>query len=388
MKTRTKTNIRHGIALITVLFIVMTASIIALGIIVRSDMELACGKNTTTHTKMDYLTQSALTHAKTLLMYPQNVTTSPAGYWLGDMALQIDDTGNDYYDIAVTQNTVGPARRLDYQIDASAYRLVDGSEIAKYGLTAKLHLDPCITYWQGAQMNLPAGVTIYGDIYCDDNITVLGYIDGDVYSKLAITDAGTVTGNTYDSVATPPVPSPPLAPEDFNTDYYIGANNYLVDKMSPKLYSDFVWDPSPANPAGIRYCSGSMQLDGTCQINGMLVVRNDLTLTGTCSLTVNAQKNFPALLIGGSLIADANDVSADINGLVQIKNHIDIQNKTGTTIDVLGALYILGDGIMNAADSAITVTTDPVRAAVKIDSATGSTMWIPTAGAIYKSIKQ
>lgn len=389
MKTRTKTNIRPGIALITVLFIVMAASIIALGIIVRSDMELACGKNMTTHMKMDYLAQSALTHAKTLLMYPQ--LNPVAGYWTGRPELQIDDTGDDYYDLVVIQSTVGSTKRLDYTIDASAYRLVGISETAKYDLTANLHLDPCITYWQGTQMSLPAGVAIYGDAYCDDNITIMGYVDGDVYSRLAVTDAGTITGNTYNSVAPSPVPLPLLAPEDFNLDYYIDAENYLVEKITGNGGGPYTLNegPSANNPAGVYCYSGNnIQLDGNCRIDGTLVVTNDLTLTGTCSLTINAQKNFPALLVGGSLIADANEVSADITGLVQIGNLIDMRNRTDATVDVLGALYILGDGIINTTGSTVTVTTDPVRAAIKIDSATGSTMWTPTGGAIYKSINR
>ena len=292
----------------------------------------------------------------------------------------------------VTQSVNNPksTERLDYTIeDASAYRLVDDSETAKYGLTANLHLDPCITYWQGTQMNLPAGVTIYGDIYCDDNITIMGYIDGDVYSRLAVTDAGTITGNILPPVASPPVPLPLLAPGDFNSEYYIGDDTYNVDRGSggEGPYTLNV-GPSANNPAGVYWYPGSIVLEGDCRINGTLVVTSDLRLTETCSLTIDAQKNFPALIVGRDFIVDANDVSADITGLVQIGNHINMQNKTGAIVDVLGALYVLGDGIQNTTGSTITVTTGPVEAAIKTDLEAGLTIWTPTGGAIYKSLKQ
>lgn len=382
-----KTNKRSGIALITVIFVVMAASIIALGIIVRSDMELACGKNIIIHTEMDYLAQSALTHAKTLLMYPQNVTTTPAGYWTGDMALQIDDTGTDYYDLAVTQSAVGSTKRLDYQVVASAYHLSGGLETAKSSLIANMHIDPCLTYWQSVQGIIPAEVTIYGDVYCDDNITILGYIDGDVYSKLAVTDAGTITGNTYGSVISPPVPLHSLTPEDFNSDYYIGVDNYTVSTLTPGSYTDLTISPSAGNPAGICYCSGSVQLDGNCQVNGTLVVRNDFTLKNGCSVTITAQKNFPALIVGRDLIFANDNISINATGLVQIKNRIDMMDRTGSSINVLGALCVLGDGILNTAGCTVTVTTNPVQAALKIDTAVDSALWTPAGDAIYKSIQ-
>ena len=387
MMAEIKTKTRSGIALITVLFVVMAASIIALGIIVRSDMELACGKNIIKHTEMDYLAQSALTHAKTLLMYPQNVTTTPAGYWTGETSLQIDDTSSDYYDLAVTQSAVGFTKRLDYQVVASAYHLTGGLETAKCNLIANVHIDPCLTYWQSVQGTMPAEVTIYGDVYCDDNITILGYLDGDVYSKLTITDGGTITGNSYNSVALPPVPLHPLAPEDYNSEYYIGADSYAVSTMTPGSYPDLMVDPSAGNPAGIRYCSGSVQLDGDCQINGTLVVRTDLTLNGTCNLTIAPQKNFPALIVGRDLIFANDNISIDAKGLVQVKNRIDMMDRTGSSINILGALCVLGDGILNTTGCTVTVTTDPAQAAMKIDTAIDSTLWTPAGDAIYKSIQ-
>ena len=57
---------QKGTALLVVLFIVMAITILSLGFLSRSDVELACGENMILKTKMDYLAESGLEHAKDL----------------------------------------------------------------------------------------------------------------------------------------------------------------------------------------------------------------------------------------------------------------------------------------------------------------------------------
>ncbi|MBA7693960.1 hypothetical protein ES703_102560 [subsurface metagenome] len=64
---------KRGAALLVVLFIVMAITILSLGFLSRSDVELACGGNMILRTQMDYLAESGLEHAKGLILNPQDV---------------------------------------------------------------------------------------------------------------------------------------------------------------------------------------------------------------------------------------------------------------------------------------------------------------------------
>ncbi len=64
---------RKGVALLVVLFIVMAITILSLGFLSRSDIELACGENMILRTQMDYLAESGLEHARGLILNPQDI---------------------------------------------------------------------------------------------------------------------------------------------------------------------------------------------------------------------------------------------------------------------------------------------------------------------------
>ncbi len=64
---------RPGVALLVVLFIVMVITVLSLGYLSRSDVELACGENMILRTQMDYLAESGLEHARGLILNPQDV---------------------------------------------------------------------------------------------------------------------------------------------------------------------------------------------------------------------------------------------------------------------------------------------------------------------------
>lgn len=70
-------------ALLVVLFVVMVITITALGFLSKSDVELACGRNMSLRTQMDYTAESGLEHARGLIMSPQDLASE---YWSGDVA--------------------------------------------------------------------------------------------------------------------------------------------------------------------------------------------------------------------------------------------------------------------------------------------------------------
>jgi len=137
---------RKGAALLVVLFIVMAVTILSLGFLSRSDVELACGQNMILRTQMDYLAESGLEHARGLLVNPPDPNL---GYWPGAGGLQIVENSNDYYDVYVQPPFVDPRdpNVCDYEITCTAYRKKGGERVGESILKAELHIDPNIAYW-------------------------------------------------------------------------------------------------------------------------------------------------------------------------------------------------------------------------------------------------
>ena len=128
----------RGVALLVVLFIVMAVTILSLGFLSRSDVELACGVNMTLRARMDYLAESGLVHAKGLVGNPEDPN---APHWAGASSQQLY-SGDDYYDVDVNLITVidpcDPNQALTYEIASMAYRESDGQRVGQSAIWAQL----------------------------------------------------------------------------------------------------------------------------------------------------------------------------------------------------------------------------------------------------------
>ncbi|MHC4124222.1 MAG: hypothetical protein ACYSSI_11660 [Planctomycetota bacterium] len=131
---------RSGAALLAVLFVIMMVTVMSLGFLTRSDVELSCGENMILHSQMDYLAESGLEHARGLILNPQDAGLE---YWTGRTELQIV-AGSDYYDVNVVK-----LGHCNYQIDCQAYREEGGERIGRSSLRAELRLDPSLAMWVG-----------------------------------------------------------------------------------------------------------------------------------------------------------------------------------------------------------------------------------------------
>jgi len=147
MKAKRNTTDRRGVALLVVLFIVMVITVLSLGFLSRSDVELACGENMILRTQMDYLAASGLEHARGLLLNPPDPNL---GYWTGAEGLQIIENSNDYYNVYVIQLPLDDPcdpNVCDYEISCTAYREKAGERVGESILKAQLHIDPNTAYW-------------------------------------------------------------------------------------------------------------------------------------------------------------------------------------------------------------------------------------------------
>ena len=380
---------RQGAALLVVLFIVMVITIVSLGFLSRSDVELACGQNMILRTQMDYLVESGLEHARGLILNPQDVVSE---YFTGATGQQLVAGSDDYYDLEVVRDDSEPTNRCNYIIDCNSYRLRNGEKIGRSSIRGELRLDPCIAYWAGSDTVISGQITINGDVYCNGNLANNGSIGGDVFASGTITGAN-IEGQRNELVAQAPVDWPGLVSSDFGPTYCIGSTSYLAEIVDANVHPVGSFNPSAGNPAGIRYCNGDVELAGSVIIKGMLVVNGTLRVRGAEGLynEISAVKNFPALLVSGEVVVE-NGAVLLINGLAQIGQRIAIDAETvNANIVVIGGLYIANGGVDGITSSfvSVDVTAAPAIASIQIWPAAGIVKrWGPASGAFFRNIER
>lgn len=294
MNMRTNHKSRPGVVLLAVLILIMVITVLSLGFLSRSDVELACGRNMVLRGQMDYLAESGLEQAKGLILNPQDVQDE---YYTGAAGLQLVDGGSEYYDVFVEQDS---ADRCNYTIDSNAYEMRDDEKVGQSNLRALLRLDPCIALWSGVGLTLTDSMTVNGDVYCNGVLSNLGTIDGDVFAD---SFSGQKTGQLFSGGSLSLV-WPEITVDDF--------------------------DDKP----GVTYYSDNYTLSG--DIEGMLLVNGDLSIQEGLNLTITASKNLPALYVTGDLYLVKNSV-LNINGLAVVDGRVFLDS--GTNINQLGGLF-------------------------------------------------
>jgi len=387
MNDKRNRTCRGGTALLVVLIIVMAITILSLGFLSRSDVELACGENTILRTQMDYLAESGLEHARGLIVNPQDVS---AEYWTGAEALQLVLGGSDYYDVNVVK-----LAECNYQMTCDAYRMKNGERIGSSRLTSELRLDPVIAFWAGGTWQSEVQTTVNGDVYCNGTLEGEGDINGDAFAKLGIT-ALYIEGRKNENVTQSPVAWPGLDISDFSSTYYYGSTGHAVQNVGPGTYSNCTLGSALSEPPEVFYCGGDIELAGGVTINGMLVVGQNMIVSDANSSLVNvvtAGKNFPALLVSGDVVVRTAG-TLQVNGLAQIGNRINVDaGAENVDIDIAGGLYIANgeiDGVNGSSlSNSINITAAPAIASIQIwPTPDNPVRWTPCGGAFFRSIER
>jgi len=383
MKQQKKTSYiyKPGSALLIVLFIVMAITLLSLGFLSRSDVELQCGQNMCLRFQADYTAESALDYARDRILNPQDANSE---YWGGAIEKQLVAGEDEYFDVSVTK--LGD---YDYRIISEGYRKQASVKTGNSRLEAQLRLDPCIAFWSGGITTITGETVINGDVYCGNNLTIVGVVNGDAFSIGSIT--GSVMGRKNESCGAAPVSWPGLSIADYSTSYYYnGGGPYSVKELSAGIYDNT--NPFPGagmnNPACVYYRPGDVTFDDATVINGTLVVSGNLRLGRGVIVTIEPVKNFPALIVGGEGDFFDRNASLSVTGLVQVSGNINMNNKSGGIVEINGALCI-GGGIVNTSGCSVTVTSIPNSSAIKTWSGPGSSLkWSAVGGAFFKNIQR
>jgi hypothetical protein len=332
---------RKGSALLVVLFIVIAITILSLGFLSRSDVELACGENMILRTQMDYLAESGLEHARGLILNDSNYSEN----WTALRQRLYD--GNDYYDVSVVKIS-----ELNWQITSSAYRRVnDDSNIAQSSLTANLRLDPAIGFWSGTPVlvTLCPGMSITGDVYG------------------VSPDSGSINGDRF---AVSPVNEP-------NINYTLLTSNFSAQPITDPCLEG----PLSDSTTQVFYKDGDLEINNV-NISGCLAVNGNLTVSGL-SNTITAKKNVPAIYVNGNLIIKEN-AAITVTGLVLVDGQIE---PNSSSVSITGSLFTVGGINCSGSGSGyFTVTAAPTKAAIYHWPSGSKNRWSPAAGAFFKSI--
>jgi hypothetical protein len=315
------------VALLAVLLIVMVVTILSLGFLSRSDAELACGRNMVLRTQNDYLAESALQHARGLILNPQDVDSE---YWSGAYRQQLVDGSGYFYDVNVFK-----LGRCDYEMTCEAYKETNGEKVASSRLKGHLRLDPCIALWAENHTIVWPRMTVDGDVWCSGTLTNNGIVNGDAFVG---TLNGTVTGQRK-AIEDILLQWPEVTVADFTSRYAVQAIGASLSGVTLGPY-----DPLRVCYHGI----GDVELAGNVQVTGMLAVQGNLTIRGSENI-VHAGKNLPALLVTGNLIIE--DAGAlDIEGLALVEGQVQVSAGV-TDVNVTGGLFTRGGIFETTADS-------------------------------------
>ena len=388
---------RLGAVLLVVLFVCMVVSVLSMTVIIRANRQMIVSDGDATRLKLDYLAEAGLEHARTLLLHPQDVNTLPNGYWAGDNELYIEAAAG-YYDLTVTQSKLGHTPRCTYDVVCEAYlNLEEKKNGVRSKLEAQVRLDPCVAYWAGGDSSLPPTVTVNGDVYCGGVLTSEGVINGDVFADSFL---GTAAGQTLtrakliDPETGQPFGFPEVTADFFSPVYNDGDFCHTPLTLGPNdCNNPDAFEHTEANPAGVLYYSGALTLADNRTISGTLVVDGNVTLQNGVTKIIPSKneklKNrYPALVVNGEVTV-GDSAQLDVSGLVLVNRMVVDPN--ALNVSITGALFAKSGGVDVRPGYAhkVTITADPMLAAVKLSSSTMELLqWSPAVDAFYTYVKR
>lgn len=315
---------RRGVALLMVLIIVLAVTIMAAGFVGRADVELASGENMLMGAQVNHLAESALEHARGLLLRPQEITSA---YWAGGTSLQLLGGSPDYYDVSVALDTSDATDLCRYNVACEAYRKRNGQKVGRCGLSAVVRLDPAIGLWTKTDTTFRQNWILHGDMRTQGGIinqAPAASLDGDVFAN-QLTGGCVGQTKTYAAVPLtwPPVTATYVKPPTVRTDI-------TTSTLSTSPGYTRIWR---------RTGDGHLTVGGNVTVQGMLLVPGNLTIAGSgCRIT--AGKNLPALYVGGNLVLeDANNFT--VEGLAVVAGNLRLRAQA-FNVKFIGGLCLGG----------------------------------------------
>ncbi len=354
----------RGMALVMVIAVLATASILAYAILSSASLQGSISDNLSTSASSEYIAESGINIAT---YYLQNPELAPASW-----------TSNPSYKLQASGVPLNDGTSAAFDVTASATATRDLYNVSSIGYTSA---SSPLTRTATAQVKInrakiPAAGVFGGAIAIPLCAT---FSDGGISGAAAIQANGVISLSGVLNglqLAAPLTTSSYIAPTASNVNYYgVGMTGgvYLFSDgtttgtpqslVAPTLTAGNMPSQAANNPAGIYYYDGNLTINSSLTINGTLIIRGgNLTLAGNrTTLTINPKSQFPALICEKRLTCSGKNAAYTFNGVVFLGTGLTWGGSVGTSkIQINGALVMpSGKTIVNSISGTLIATYTP-----------------------------
>ncbi len=331
-----------GFALILVLLLIVSVSILGVSYATSATIKLASSQNLLKAGEAQYLAESGLQHALYVLQSDPLSLDGSIAAPLGPYTA--DSTGDSYYFYVVPDGTV--TGKYYVTAEASVGGVVrTASYTVLANRTRQFSLDHAMVLGAGVTF-LPATVSLQGDIYHNgDSLTSYASIDGDVTSQGSVSDpTGGITGTI--TTEAPTIDMPPVTVDYYKNYRFEGVTCAAVEVVDSALqYGDPVTNGgsiSETNPGGVAWLKpavgDTIQVKMDVDFTGTIIVEGNLRIEGK-NVRLTALEGFPAIIVTGRIEINSQ-AEAIIDGTVVASGGIFAGAGSGTDslLTINGAL--------------------------------------------------
>jgi hypothetical protein len=339
---------RRGIALLLVLLAMAVASILAYAMLSASALQATAGSNAVTAAAAEAQAESGIHLAAYYLANPNNAPASAGSWSASNITFGSSQSGTMPGSVSVSVSPVVSETNY-YEVTAtgSVPSATDDQPITRT-ITAQLQAIPFYQITGAGEFN--TSVTI------DSSATVTG----DVSSSGSITNQGTLTGTPQTNVSPAPAPTSGTL-TDYSQPYYYQGSLYYPGTV---VATGGTYGPTPTNPLGIYYNTGTLTVTGSMTVNGTLYVKGG-SLIVKSTVTINPvglsqlTYNLPALVVDQYLETNGGNRSFTANGVVCAGSGVSaLLGSSSSSITINGALLVTGSGgnVLNNGSVKLNVT--------------------------------
>jgi hypothetical protein len=333
---------RHGIAMVIVLIVVATASVLSWAMLSASSLRSRVNQNALESVQADYLAESGVNLAMHFLRTPNRspveLIVGAAGnlHYPGQNNLQLWSDAPGVVDIIVTNTAsneflIASVARTTSASGQSSVRRVE----ARVKLVA-----PEFSIADAMQSN--GTFTTNGVTYIEGNLRTAGNLNTQGISTISgrvLAQNGSAFARGTSVTLSPMVYDYSLLQAVQFTDQqtarcaasqreYIHNGQVCFAEQLPTTVSNLTLGPTATNPLAIYWAERANTTISNSTINGTVVIRGGRTLTLRNTVTVTPQPGMPAV-VTGTLDGSSSTTSvlnATLNGLVYVYNAAAINN--------------------------------------------------------------
>ena len=364
---------RGGIALVLVVLVMALAGVMAYAMLSAAAVQATSSANAVAAATARAQAESGIHLAMYYLLNPANApasfsppctvtaafaTTQPAASMPGSVTIQVGSPSNHCYSVVSTgssgSSTGGGAvtRTINAEIQLGSPFQINAAGGFYGGITV------------GANASFSSSTASAPAIAATGSVTNNGHISGNVSAT------SVVPGGTWTNGSLLPASSTPAPASVGNVTDYTQAYVYQGSLFSPALIGSSVTTPTslgptPSNPLGIYYTTGSLTVNKPLTVNGTLVVGGTGSLTNYSSITITplaSQPNtyLPAMVVNSKLTMSGSSASLNVTGVTYVAKGIyGVSTSTATNVTINGALLVTANSVDHTYMGTLSVTYNP-----------------------------